>query len=362
MVDGWERKLEPINRIEVSEQKISANYESFAKKRPEAEFWPVIKANAYGCGIEQIAGILDKNKFEYWVADSYQEALRVWTGSKKKVLLIGPMRSENYQYLDFERITLGIQNVEDLEVLGKLGRKVRVHLEIETGMNRQGFASEEMPAVVKILKKYPKIEMEGVFSHLADADNEDNSFTKKQEMKFTRWLDELEKEGIKPRWVHLAATAGVLKTTDLRINAVRLGMGLYRGGVRLESRVVKVRKVVAGEKVSYNCTYEMPKEGWLGVIPVGYFEALDRKLSNLGAVKYKEKIYPIVGRICMNMCVVNFGKVKPGLWDEVEVEGADGENSFGENAKKCGTIDYEMMTRLNGTIRRAVVENFDKIY
>jgi alanine racemase len=289
------------------------------------------------------------------VADNYQEALRVWTKSKKKVLLIGPMRSGNYQYLDFEKITLGIQNVEDLEVLGKLGQKVRVHLEVETGMNRQGFAVSEFGMLIKALKKFQMIEVEGVFSHLADADSEDDDFTKKQEKLFSWWLDELGKRGIKPRWVHLAATAGVLKTTDARIDAVRLGMGLYRGGVRLVSKVVKVRRAAAGEKVGYNCAYETKKEGWLGVIPVGYFEALDRKLSNQGLVKYRCRYYPIVGRICMNMCVVNFGNVRPNLWDEVEVEGAEGENSFGENAKKCGTIDYEMMTRLNGTIRREMV-------
>jgi len=116
-----------------------------------------------------------------------------------------------------------------------------------------------------------------------------------------------------------------------------------------------VRKAKKGEKVSYNCTYEMKEDGWLGVIPVGYFEALDRKLSNQGVVKYKDKYYPIVGIICMNMCVINFGKIRPNLWDEVEMIGAEGENSFEENAKKCQTIDYEMMTRLNGTIRRVVV-------
>jgi alanine racemase len=355
VVGSWERKLESINRIEVSREKILKNYQKFRKRKQNLDFWPVIKANAYGGGIEQMGEILDKSDFAYWVADSYQEALRVWTKSNKQVLLIGPMMTENYRLLNFDKITLGVQKIEELAALGKLNKEVRVHLEVETGMNRQGLAFEEQKDLINVLTIYPKILVEGVYSHLADAENEDGVFNKIQEKKFSWWLDQLENDGIRPRWIHLAATEGVFKIGDKRINAVRLGMGVYRGAVRLVSKIVKVRLARKGEKVSYGGTYEMKKEGWLGVVPVGYFEGLDRKLGNQGVIKYKDKYYPIVGRICMNMCVINFADFRPNLWEEVEVIGVEGENSFETNAKKCGTIDYEMMTRLNGTIRRVVV-------
>ena len=99
MLRMFGRKLKPLNRIEVSKEIILKNYDSFLGK----EFWPVIKSNAYGAGIEQIGEVLEKREFEYWVADSYLEALRVWTKSNRKVLLIGPMLAENYKYLDFRK-------------------------------------------------------------------------------------------------------------------------------------------------------------------------------------------------------------------------------------------------------------------
>lgn len=350
----FEKKLRPLNRIEIVRERILGNYDSLVKRDKSKEFWPVMKANAYGYGIEQITKILDKKVFEYWVADSYVEALKIWEKSRKKVLLIGPMLRENYQYLDFKEITLSVQNVGDLEALGKLNKDIRIHLKVNTGMNRQGFDVEELDEVVKILMKYPRIEVEGVFSHLADAENKDNSFTRKQEEQFSKVLDILEIKGIRPKWVHLAASAGAFKTKDKRINAVRLGMGLYNGGLKLVSTITKARWTKKGEKISYGGTYTMKKDGWLGVVPVGYFEALDRRLSNQGMVRYKNKFYPIAGRVCMNMVVIDFGETEIAEEEEVEVIGVNGLNSFKEMAEKCGTIDYELMTRLNGSIRREI--------
>lgn len=351
----FEKKLTPLNRITVSREKILSNYDSFVEKGGGKEFWPVMKANAYGCGIEQITEILDGKDFEYWVVDSYAETLKIWEKSRKKVLLIGPILRDNYQYIDFKKITLSVQTMGDLEVLGKLNKDIRIHLKVNTGMNRQGFEIEEMEELIKMLKKYPKIEVEGIFSHLADAENEDNSFIEKQEEEFKKVLNILEQNGIRPRWVHLAASAGAFKTKDKRINAVRLGIGLFEGGVRLISTITKARWTKKGEKVSYGGTYTMKEDGWLGVIPVGYYEALDRKLSNRGVVEYKDRYYPIVGNICMNMMMVDFGKTKIAEGEEVEVIGANGANSFKEMAVKCATIDYELMTRLNSSIRREII-------
>lgn len=353
MLRIFERRLRPLNRIEINKRKVLENYRSYADGGKTLQFWPVLKSNAYGCGIEQIVEILDGESFEYWVADSYMEALRIWKRSDKKVLLIGPMWAENYKKLDWERITLMVQRVEELKELGRLGRRIRVQLKVNTGMNRQGFDWGEIPEAIKVLKKYPEIEVEGVLSHLMEAG--DWQAVRKQEKIFGRFLDYLEGEEISPKWRHLAASEGVFKTRDKRINAVRLGIGLYRRALRLVSVIVKVRLAKKGEMVSYEGTYELKKDAWLGVVPVGYYEGLDRRLSNVGVVKYKNKYYRIAGKVCMNMVVVDFGGTRVREGEEVEVIGEKGKNSIEENAKKCQTISYEMMVKLNQTIRRVII-------
>lgn len=346
----FERKLRPLNRIEIEKKVILDNFNRYQKLKKAV--WPVMKSNAYGVGLEQAVEILDQNDFEYWIVDSYMEALKIWKKSKKKVLLIGSMLTENYKIVDFNKVTLMVQNHEELVELGKLNKRVKIHLKINSGMNRQGFEVEDLEKVLKLLKKHKNIEVEGLMSHLAEAN--DKIMTKKQETKFLEAVEILEKGGVRAKWIHLGATDGADKTKDKRINAVRVGIGLYRGSMKLMSTIIKVRQVKALEKVSYGMTYEVKKDGWLGVIPVGYYEALDRKLSNGGVVKYKNKYYPMAGRVCMNMSIIDFGKVKPKLYDEVEVIGKRGENSFESMAKKCQTIDYEMMVRLNESIRREI--------
>lgn len=347
----FQKRLKPLNRIEIERKVILENFAKYNKIGKAV--WPVMKSNAYGIGLEQAVEILDKNRFEYWIVDSYMEALRIWKKSEKRVLLIGSMLTENYKLLDFNRLVLMVQNNEELIELGKLGKKVKVHLKINSGMNRQGWEVEELPGVLKLLKNYKNIEVDGVMSHLADAN--DKTMTGKQEERFSESVEILKNGGVNPKWVHLGATYGVDKTVNPQINAVRLGLGLYRNSIRLMSTIVKVRLVKKGEKVSYGMTFEAEKDGYLGLIPVGYFEGLDRKLSNSGKIKYKGSFYTIAGRVCMNMCVIDFGKTKPKLYDEVEVIGKKGENSFESLASKCQTIDYEMMVRLNGSIRREII-------
>lgn len=351
----FDKKLVPLSRIEVSREKMLANYDRVKKTAKGKEVWPVLKANAYGGGLLTVAEILRARKFKYMAVDSYYEALKIWQVNRQKILLIGPILPANYSKIDWSRVTIMVQSADQVRELSATGKKIKIHLKVNTGMNRQGVEIEEIGAVLEAIKVSGNIELEGLMSHLADADNEDDSFTKVQENNFKKAVEIVKREGLRPKYYHLEATAGVNKIKLPEVNAVRLGLGLYDQALRLVSTIVKVRKVKKGDKVSYGLTYQFREDSWIGVIPVGYYEGLDRRLSNQGVVKYNGEYYPIVGRICMNMCVVNFGKEKPLEYGEVEVIGADGENSFEANAKKCGTINYEMMTRLSSTIKRVVV-------
>jgi alanine racemase len=314
----------------------------------------VLKSNAYGHGILQIAKILDEREFGYFVVDSYYEALKIWQVSNKNVLLIGSMDPLNLKNLNFDRLTITIQDLASLKELIRLKKEVRIHLKVNTGMNRQGFDIKDLDEVVKLIKNNKNIEVEGVLSHLADADNDNDEWTNKQIKVFEKVIELLENLGLKPKYYHLAATAGMVKVKNKKINAARVGLGLYDGALRLKSKIIKIREIKKGDRVSYNGIFKADKKMRIGTIPVGYYEGLDRRLSNKWRVRVGDKYRQILGRICMNLSVIEVRK-ESQEFDEVEVIGL-GENSIIEMAKQLETLPYEVLVGLSESIRRVVVD------
>jgi len=352
IIGNWERKLEPVNRIEIDAERMLKNFDE-AKKKSGMEVWPVLKANAYGGGLEQVTKILKARKYRYAVVDSYYEALRIWRVSRQKILLIGPLQPSNYSKINWKRVTLMVSDISQIWDLITLSEKVKIHLKINTGMNRQGIEISELPEALKVIAGSEKVELEGLMSHLADTN--DSVWTKDQGDKFAEAIDIVKRTGFKPRYYHLAASGGIGKVAIKELNAVRVGIDLYKGAIRLVSKIAKVRQVAVGERISYSGTYKFKKGSWVGVISVGYYEGLDRRLSNKGFVKYNGEFCPMVGNICMNMCLVNFGEIEPNLYDEVEVIGQSNQNSIEEMAKIMGTIPYEVMVKLSSSIRREII-------
>lgn len=369
------KSLKPLNIIKINSQNLLANYDLIQNLKPECQIWPVVKSEAYGHGLKQIAIILKQRKFDYLIVDSYYEALKIWEVSNQPVLIMGQIRPENFAFMKWKKVTIMVQDRETVKELGKLKKKVKIHLKINTGMNRQGIEFGEIESVIKLIKQYKNIEIEGIFSHLADADNYKNNYTTDQLKIFKKAIEMVEKMGINLKYCHLAATAGTLKINDPKINVLRLGIGLYgfnpldksdknfkklkflKPVLKMNSVLIKVRELEMGEKVGYNCKFEVKEKTMIGIMPVGYFEALDRRLSNNGFVKYKNKIYPIIGNICMNMVIVNLGKVKGKLFDEVEIisDKTEDKNSISNMAKICKTIPYEILVKLNESIRREII-------
>lgn len=371
-----ERGFDTLNLITISKEKILFNYDFFVNKFPAHEIWPVVKANAYGHGLEQIAEILKDRKPTYLVVDSYFEALTIWKNNpQQKVLLIGAVLPENFQEIDLNRTTLAIYTLDSLVALSKLNKPVKIHLKINTGMNRQGVELEQIDEFCNILKQFPLVELEGVMSHLADADNPDPIYTKMQEKKFAQGLESLAHHHLKPKYIHLDATAGSVMTNKKTTNAIRLGIGLYgynplpsdhpkysqlkrlQPALTFTTRIINIINLSKGEKVSYNGAFTAKKNTTIAVLPVGYFDFYDRKLSNQAQIIYQNQSYPIVGKICMNMCMVDFGETKISLYDEVEIIGNQSAkpNSINSLSRLAQTIDYETLVKINQSTRRKIV-------
>lgn len=370
------KNFKTLNLIRINRQRILDNFDLIQKLNPHCQIWPVLKSNAYGHGLTQITQILKARNFTYLIADSYYEALEIHKiNPSQKVLLIGSTHPDNFPFLNFKHTTICIQDFISLKKLANLNRSVNFHLKINTGMNRQGIEPTEITKYCQFIKKHSHLNLEGVFSHLADADNSDNSFTQKQLQVFISSIEAIKKNSLHPKYCHLSASAGTPKISHPNINALRLGLSLYgynplssqdpsfkalrklKPALSLHSSIIKLRFLDENSQVSYNLTYQSKQKIQTAILPLGYNEGLDRNLSNSGFVKYQDKFLPIIGRVCMNLTIIDTLDTKPKLFDSIEVISSNSEdpNSIVNIAKSSQTIPYVILIHLHPSIRRQIV-------
>lgn len=372
---SMERSFVTLNNVYIDSSAILSNYRFFKHKFKNQDIWPVLKANAYGHGIEQITTILSKVKPTFMVVDSYYEALQIWQVTpKQQVLLIGALSPLNYPNINFTKISLTIFDRNSLKYLAQLKKEVRIHLKVNTGFNRQGIKLNHISKFCNELKKYPQVKLEGIMSHLANADEIDNKFNISQEKEFDQAIDIINEHRFKPKYIHLSATAGSLTASNTSSNAIRLGIGLYgynplphnhtqykklkiRPALTITSSIINIIELKKGEQVSYSGTYKAQEDIKVGILPLGYFEVFDRKLSNQGVVKVANSTCPIIGNICMNMTTFDLKNLKAKLYDTVKVISTNptDKNSIYQIAAMTQTIPYEVLTRINQNIRRNII-------
>jgi alanine racemase len=248
-------------------------------------------------------------------------------------------------------------------------------------MNRQGILINDLPDLLNEIKKYPKLNLEGIMTHLADADNShNNNYTKKQIQLFKKSLNIVKNKGFNPKYKHIANSAGSIKVKDLEFNSIRLGLGLYgysalapnddnytkisqiKPSLRFISTIIQTKLVPKGAKISYNLTFTAANNMKIGIIPAGYYEGIDRRLSNKGVFTYNSsqkdcQKLPILGRICMNLSMCDLTNSNIDKHEEVIIidNQKNSFNSIESIAKLCNTIPYVITTNLAETIRRIIV-------
>lgn len=371
-----------VSHLEVSKRALLQNIQTFrAVISKKTKLLAVVKANAYGHELGLVSKTIE-NGVDWFGVDNLDEArfLRKH-GSRKPILVLGFVPTDR---LD-EAINLGVSLVvyrtdvlkKMAEVARKAGKKARVHLKVETGTNRQGVAASELPLFAKGFRKHKELLLEGVYTHFANIeDTTDSSFAMEQLKKFNEVLGILKKHGPAPRLVHTAATAAVILYPPTHFDMVRVGIGLYglwpsTSVRRMVSRkvklapvlswkteVVQVKDVLKGESVGYGRTWVARSRSRIAVLPVGYSDGYDRRLSNRGRVLTRGKFAPVVGRIAMNMMTVDVTDIpKVGEGDEVILLGKQGKNEVTAEdlADLLGTINYEVVSRLNPNIPRRLI-------
>jgi alanine racemase len=364
-----------LNTIELSSKNLLHNVELIQKQHIGFNIIPVLKSNAYGHGLEQIAEILNQSKCRFLAVDGYFEAARIRDITKHNILVLGYILPENIHPLDTKKCSFVVQDIAGLEAFGSLSKHVKVHVELNTGFNRLGLRKDELKGYLDTLRKYPKLELEGVMTHLVDADNsQDDSFNQHQQKLFDDLVSEIIKAGFKPKLIHIAQTAGSTKIKSKYANAIRLGIGTYginpllpsdphykdlgalQPVLELKSTIIKVIGLNKGDKVSYNATFIAEKPMRIGVLPLGYYEGIQRALSNKGFVTHKDKELPIVGRVCMNHTMIDLTKTDIKLNDIVTVISNDPSkpNSVIGMQNKYKLFSYTTITVLSSSLRRRI--------
>lgn len=366
----------PLNRIELNRQAMLHNVALIQEQHSKFEIIPVLKANAYGHGLEQVAEILNGATCRYLAVDGYFEAARIRDITSHHILVLGYVLPQNVHLLDTKRCSFVVQDIQGLVAFGALGKPVRVYVELNTGFNRLGLQPDELPEYLIALKKYPNLELEGIMTHLVDGDNElDDSLDLKQQKLFDATIAQIFEVGFRPKLIHIAQTAGSTKIKSKYANAIRLGIGTYginplsprdphyadlaslEAVLELKSTIIKVIDLKKGDTVSYNATFTAPKSMRIGVLPLGYYEGMPRELSSKGWVTYADKELPIVGRICMNHTMIDLSQTNLKVGDEVTIISNNSAmpNSIAGMQAKHGLFAYTTMTGIASSVRREII-------
>ena len=371
-------QYETLNKIEIDSKKIIANFNYLKERQGSAEIFPVLKSNAYGHGLKEMCLVINKTSAPLIIVDSFPEAQIAWKFFKRKVLILGEMPLEAYDYCNFERTEFVVYNDKTLKYLARHGKKIQVHLFVNSGMNREGI--KNLNNFIELNKEYlDRVDVVGICSHLASAE-EQSILNQAQEESFVKSLNDLRSAGYSPRWIHLGNSAGLLTLNNQLLTAYRPGLALYgynplsdsedaefdvnfalQPALKVISKVVSVQKLMPNEPVSYNETYRAAKEMNIAVVPFGYFEGLDRRLSN------KAEFYisslnssfwaPVAGKVCMNLtCLDADGhNVQKGDTVTIVSDEKGDRNSVLSLAKLMNTIPYEFLVRLQPSIRREII-------
>ncbi|MEK7602140.1 MAG: alanine racemase [Patescibacteria group bacterium] len=313
----------PLIEVGISKENLLHNLHTYQERYPGITFAPVLKSNAYGHDIGTVARLLDRERIAFFVVDSYYEALRLRRhGIRSRILVMGYVRPEDIARSRLPHVDFTLVDLAQVQKVASLARRpIRVHLKLDTGMHRQGITLSELSYAEDALKGQPLLELVGVCSHFADADGKDETVTTSQTKVWKEGVSELMSAFPTLTEKHIAATKGVRFATETDTNIVRLGIGLYgfdtspaqgaplKPVLEVRSLISSLRIVPEGDKIGYNATYTTGSDMKVATVPVGYYEGIDRRLSNKGSMLVKGIICPIVGRVSMNMTSIDVSNV-----------------------------------------------------
>lgn len=375
-----------LTTVEISRQNLIHNLRQFRKRiKSGTKIMAVVKANAYGHGIKEAARVFSQNGADWLGVSSGEEgALLREEGIKLPIFVLGYISKNKIREAIDHDLRFVVYHREIIKKANqearKQGKKAKVHLKVETGTNRQGLDPQKTLVLAKFCQQQANVFLEGISTHYANIeDTLDPDYAMEQMKTFKKTLQLIKAAKIKIPLKHSACSAATILFDETHLNLIRPGISLYglwpsretkisaqEKGIKLnlkpvltwKTKVAQVKGVKKGETVGYGRTFRANRKTKIAVLPVGYYDGYDRHLSSQGRVLIKGQFAPVLGRVCMNMIMVDITdipKVRPE--EEVVLLGKQGKNEITveEMAQKVGTINYEITTRINSLLPRKVV-------
>ena len=350
-------------------------------------FCAIVKSNAYGHGVSQMIRLLQSA--DWFAVNSLEEGIELRElGVEKPILLLGHVPIAHLEDAVHADLRLTVYNRETIEALSRIetaDTPVKVHVKVETGTARQGVLPEEVLDFVHFIQKNRGIQLEGISTHFANIeDTLNHEYAEKQLATFKEVLEVLRKDGVKLPIVHTACTAASILFPETHYSMLRAGIGLYglwpsretylsalmgklyvpklRSILTWKTRIVQIKKLREGSYVGYGCSYRTTRPTNLAVLPVGYADGYDRNLSNTAYVLVNGKRASVIGRVCMNLTMIDVTDIPDvKLENEVVLLGSWGDERITAElmANWAGTINYEIVTRISPSLERKVLQKTD---
>jgi alanine racemase len=347
------------------------HYKTYLK--PDVKLMAMVKASSYGCGGYEVAAALENSGYVDYLAVAFaDEGVELRNnGIGLPIMVMSPEKEaiENIIRYDLEPEIYSLAILNEMIEETECNKPLSIHLKLDTGMHRLGIEKNDIDAVVEVLKNNPHIKIKSIFSHLLGSDNPDlDSFTLQQIALFEQNSSLILRFFDYPIIRHLANSTAITRFPAAHYDMVRLGVGMYGIGAnedvqnhlkyvhKLRTSITQIRTIEKGESVSYNRNFVAHQRTTIGVIPIGYADGLNRRLGN-GAfsVWVNGALCPIIGNICMDMCMINLNGIEAERADEVIIFSELYPVSF--ISESLQTIPYEVFTSVSSRVKRVYYQD-----
>lgn len=342
--------------------------------RPDTKMVAMVKASSYGLGDVELVNTLVDQGVDYLAVAYTDEGVRLRKRRINTPIIVLGAEAHSFEVMVNHRLEPEIFNFYYLQQLEEVLERhpeisqFNIHVKVDTGMHRLGFDLQDIPRLIEMVKSNPKLHIASVFSHLAAAeDPAEDAYTRRQIALFGRMTDQICAAFDYKILRHLLNSAGIIRFPEAQFDMVRLGIQLYgcseipematklHNVVTLKTVITQIKNIPAGETIGYNRTWKLQRDTQVAIIPIGYADGYPRELCNgRGKVLIQGQKVPVIGKICMDMCMLDITGLRVHEGDEVVVYGEG--NSVSEMAEAAGLISYELMTRISQRVPRVYVQ------
>ena len=382
LVKGARFMQRVANRLKWKQHKTQLSYNLSALKHnlnqfknslnAETSMLAMVKAQSYGAGLTTMAQFLEKQGIHYFGVAYSDEGKELRKSGIKTPILVMNAEEEGMETCVEYDLEPAIYDFNQLDELLKVlitqeKTAFPIHIKLDTGMKRLGFYPDQVQQLIEVLAAQPEVLVKSVYSHLAEAEDQESTFTAKQIAQFEEICKQFESYLSYPFLRHILNSEGIAHYPNAQFDMVRIGIGLFglssnhlmeqrlKPVIDWTSSISQVKMIHPGESVGYGRTFIAQKEMRIAIIPIGYADGFKRSLSNgVGAVFIDNQRCPVVGRVCMDMIMVDLGELKIHSYTKVEIIGSN--QSLTQFAKDCHTIPYEILTSISPRVHRSYSE------